>query len=286
MGPPLDGGSIGVEAGPPDGGEGGVAFDVGKVQGLSQWLRADKGVNADSRQVVSNWADQSGNKNDAFESRSDSGAGTGTGLQPTLVPVAINGLPCVHFSSQLSTASGNDLLMNPDSGTLRWGTGDYLIEVVARYDNDPSSSTAGYGALYVNIYGTPIDQTNTVGIGLYANVPPLDSGSAASTGILGYIAGQPTAISAGVGYNNNAAHTFAMQRSGTTLSVRIDGTVVAMQTVVVTDVGAGGRLGGIQNAGAQRLDGDIAEVIAVRGPIAADDLSGIEGYLHARYNLP
>ena len=53
------------------------------------------------------------------------------------------------------------------------------------------------------------------------------------------------------------------------------------------DLGAtGAHLGGIENAAMQRLDGDIAEVIAVRGPIAPGALSSLEGYLVAKYNLP
>jgi hypothetical protein len=47
---------------------------------------------------------------------------------------------------------------------------------------------------------------------------------------------------------------------------------------IVTTIGA-------SYSDVSRLDGDIAEVIAVRGSIAASDLSGLEGYLMSKYGF-
>ena len=286
-GPPSDsGGDVNnqsdssSDAGGGDAGDGG-SFNVGGVSGLALWLKSDTGVTAMSG-VVSEWADQSGNSNNASESRA--------GLQPTVLVSGINGLPTIHFASAacancLGGFQGNDLLIN-DSPTLEWGTTDFLVEVVARYSNDPTSvSHDAFGALYISIYGPP--NTATAGLGLYGNVFKEPNDLATSSAIEAYIWGQPAAISSGAGYNNDLPHVFAIQRVGTTLSVRIDAAAVGSQTIASADTGkTGGRLGGCENAQAQRLEGDISEVIAVKGTIAPSDLTGIEGYLKARYATP
>jgi hypothetical protein len=257
-------------------------FDVQGVTGLALWLRSDTGVTASGAQVVSRWADQSGNGNDATETRD--------GLQPTLVTPGINGLPTIHFASTAAASTGtgfqgNDLLI-ADSPTLEWGTGDFLVEVVARYTNDPSSATHdAFGALYVAIFGPP-DMAQS-GFGLYANVFQEPGDLATSSAIEGYVWGQPVAVSAGTGYNDGTAHVFAVRRASATLSVRIDGKEVGSQTIAPTDLGGtGAHLGGVQNATAQRLEGDISEVVAVSGSIGPLDLAGIEAYLKHRYSTP
>jgi hypothetical protein len=257
----------------------GDGFSVASVTGLVLWLDAAKGVTA-TGSVVSAWADQSGQSNNAAEGRA--------GLQPAVAMAGINNLPVVHFSANPQGTSGNDLIIAA-SASLGWGTGDFLVEVVARYDNAPAAgaaeATAGYGMLYGNIFGQPID--SATGLGLYANAPPLGT-AAATSGFLGFVTGGG-ATSTGTGYNDDMPHAFAMQRSGTTLTVRLDGAVAGTQTIASgTNVGAntGAHLGGIENAGDQRLDGDIAELVAVEGTIASGDLAGIEGYLKAKYDLP
>lgn len=257
-------------------------FDPKSVTGLALWLKGDVGVTANGTQHVSVWADQSGNANNATETRD--------GLQPTLVAAGINGLPSIHFASApcqtcSSGFQGNDLLI-ADSATLEWGTGDFLVEVVARYTNDAKSATHdAFGALYIAIYGPP--NAATSGFGLYGNVFAEPGDLATSTAIESFVWGQPPATSSGSGYNNDAAHVFAIQRVGTALTVRVDGAATGTQNIASTDLGKnGGRLGGCENAQAQRLEGDIAEVIAVQGTLKGSDLAGIEGYLKSRYATP
>jgi hypothetical protein len=257
-------------------------FDPKSVTGLVLWLHADIGVTADNAQHVSAWADQSGNNNNATETRD--------GIEPTLVAAGINAHPTIHFASVASAAStsgfqGNDLSI-ADSATMEWGTSDFLVELVARYTNDPTSLTHdAFGALYIAIYGPP--NASNAGLGLYGNVWSEPGDLATSSAIEAYVWGQPSATSSATGFNNDAAHVFAIQRVGTTLSVRIDGASAGSQTIASTDVGkTGGRLGGCENAQAQRLEGDISEVIAVKGVIAPSDLVGIESYLKNRYATP
>lgn len=259
------------------------SFNVGGVMGLALWLKADVGVTSNAG-IVSAWADQSGNNNNATETR--------VGLQPTLIsPGITTALPSVHFASVPCSTNGcvggqgNDLLIG-DSPTLEWGTTDFLVEVVARYTNDPASvNHDAFGALYISIYGPP--NTATTGLGLYGNVFMEPGDLATSSAMEAYVWNQPAAISSGTGYNNDMPHVFGMQRVGTTLSVRIDGASVGSQAIASVDTGkTGGRLGGCENATAQRLEGDIGEVIAVKGTVAAEDLAGVEGYLKARWGTP
>jgi hypothetical protein len=255
-------------------GDGATAFNVAGVAGLVLWLDAAKGITLSGSSVTA-WADQSPSANNASEGRS--------ALQPAIVSSAIHGLPAVSFGS----SAGSDLIL-ASSASLGWGTGDFLVEVVAEYNNVPQASTEqtnGYGELYTSIFGAPID--SATGVGLYANAPPI-GGNAASTAFLGF-AGGVAVPSAGTGYNDGAAHVFAMQRSGATFSVRLDGASVGSKAIGAgVDIGAsaGAHLGGIENATVQELSGEIAEVIAVKGTIGAADLAGIEGYLVGKYALP
>jgi hypothetical protein len=292
LGPTVDASSdANSEGSANDDGGAVVELDVNTIPGVVLWLRADQGVTTSSG-VVTQWADQSGNHNNAAESRA--------GLQPGLVTDAIHGLPAVRFSAGTVAATttstvgnGNDLLFAA-TPTFGWSTGDFLIEVVAGYDNTPSSdatqeNAVGYGDLFVTILGSPINSA-TSGMGLYGNAPPLGT-APASTAVFGYVAG--AAGGAGVassttGNNDRTPHCFALQRVGTTLSVRVDGTEAGAQTIAATtDLGATGtaHLGGVGNAAGQRLDGDIAEVIAVKGTTTPTDLAELEDYLLQKYGL-
>jgi len=259
-------------------GDGGTPFNVANVSGLSLWLDAAKGLTLTSG-VVSAWADQSPNMNNAAESRA--------ALQPSLDAAGIHGLPAVKFSANPTAASGNDLIINA-SATLGFGAGDFLIALVGQYDNAPGVGAAeqldGYGEFYTSIFGAPID--NATGLGLYGNAPPI-GGNAASTSAFGFVTGTKGVASANTGYNDGKAHLFVLRRAGTTLALRVDANEDTLTITANTDVGSpsGAHLGGIENAAAQRLDGEIAEVIAVKGALAMGDLAGIVGYLKSKYGL-
>jgi hypothetical protein len=89
----------------------------------------------------------------------------------------------------------------------------------------------------------------------------------------------------------------AMQRVGTVMSIRVNGKETDSKTFgsvldVTGDISDSGldADGIITTIGASysdvsRLDGDIAELIAVKGTIKASDLAGIEGYLIGKYAL-
>ena len=91
-----------------------------------------------------------------------------------------------------------------------------------------------------------------------------------------------------VSYHTNVAHIFVGKRAGTTIDARVDGASVgtAMAAQNVDDMGTGTTLGAAGDASIYRMNGDIAEVIAVKGTISANDQAGIEAYLKAKYATP
>ena len=68
------------------------------ISGMMLWLRADTGITFSTAQYVNNWKDQSSNHYNAIQ-------GT-LGVQPSLVSIALNGKPVLHFngSSYLTSA--------------------------------------------------------------------------------------------------------------------------------------------------------------------------------------
>jgi hypothetical protein len=88
--------------------------------GLQLWLKADSGVTADETGVVSDWADASGNGNNAVQFN------TGSGYEPLLVNSPENGMPSVRFDGV------DDYLQIPASLSLQPGTGDWTVLFVAK----------------------------------------------------------------------------------------------------------------------------------------------------------
>ena len=86
--------------------------------GLRLWLAADTSFTTNASGVVTNWADQSTNLNNAAQV-------TGA-LAPLFVPNALNGKPVLHFDGS------DDFLQIANSASLQPGTGDWTVFVVAK----------------------------------------------------------------------------------------------------------------------------------------------------------
>src|SRR5262245_43000562 len=121
-----DASSDGTGDGPGDGRHEDAPSDgggIGGVPGLVLWLNGGDGVTHDpATNRVSRWADQSGNHNDA--------APTADGNAPTYVAQSINHQPGIHFG-----VIGIPNLTIADSSSLKWGTGDFVVEVVVTFKN-------------------------------------------------------------------------------------------------------------------------------------------------------
>ena len=81
---------------------------------------------------------------------------------------------------------------------------------------------------------------------------------------------------------------FAIQRAGVKLDLRVDGVSVASSTsngINIDNVGTVVRIGADGDATASKLNGDIAEMLAVKGALSGSDLANIESTLKAKYGL-
>ena len=235
---------------------------VKSVPGLVLWLDGTKGVTADANGLVSKWADQSGNGNDAVQAT--------MGSQPLLVAQGINNKPSLRFTTNPNGPYPN--LGVADSATLQLGTGDFYIGAVVRWSNAGSlgmivskqlgvSPFAGY-AMYMNFTtashaGGQLDANNNVG---------------SATGSL----------------NDNVARQYAFVRTGGTASIRLNGSSdgTLPSTMVNSDaVGSTLSIGGLSGSGLHPLQGDIAEIVIVKGSITPANETFIEGYFKTKYAL-
>jgi hypothetical protein len=264
-------GPVSVESG---GGDGSNAYP-GAVAGLVLWLDASKGV-TQSANAVSAWADQTSYHNDASQPTAAE--------QPTLTAAAIGGMPALHFAKGAGATTPGDMLTIQDSASLQWGTGDFYVVVVASFDNTlADGEEEGVGALYVKA----TTASNIPGPFLTANI--IGAITTSQTGL-----GFSTSVTPGdwvttsTPYNDSTARSYAMQRVGLTLDLRVDGTSVGTSTSDGNDVSTPGTpvsVGGTTNGQGIRLDGDIAEILAVKGTLATSDRTGIESYLKMKYGL-
>jgi alpha-tubulin suppressor-like RCC1 family protein len=83
-----------------------VAFTLSTANlppiGLKLWLKADAGVTKDGNNLVTRWADQSGNANDAIQSNAP----------PLYVPNGLAGKPVLRFNGSTASMSGTLSLSN------------------------------------------------------------------------------------------------------------------------------------------------------------------------------
>jgi hypothetical protein len=252
------------------GGDGGN-FNVGNVSCLVLWLDAAKGVTQNNT-FVSAWADQSGKNNNATQ-------GSGS-RQPSVANNVINNLPALHFNS--GQTNGNMMLI-ADSASMQWGTGDFAVWTVARFNNNPNGGLAtGIGLFYSK---APFNQVNANGPWLYGNYSGAQQTIA---GLQGGVSLNNT-LNQMTAYNDNMPRAYTFRRAGTTLELRVGGQVVQtmMQngSVDVSDPNVSARIGADGDASIRRLNGDIAEVIGCKGAISNQDLAGVDAYLKSKYNL-
>jgi len=271
-GPPSDGPLPPVDGAGPEGGNvDSGAFSPTNLKGLALWLDAEHKTALDGNGRLQTWGDLSGNANDASQATSTS--------RPGLLSQAINNLPAVHFEG----VSSGPYLSVADSSTMQWGTGDFLVALVARFSNNPTSGlTTGAGDFF---WKSTFNGTNGAGVGFLANIPTANytvaTGLALSINSTNYVFTQTA-------YNDGAGRLYLTRRIGTKLELRVNASSVATQTGTATDVSASGTpalIGAIGNGVYYRLAGDISEMIAVKGPISDPDLTSLEAYLKGKYGL-
>jgi hypothetical protein len=239
-----------------------------RLPGLALWLDgASAIVMAGEGGAVVGWRDQSPYHSDA----------TAIG-SPMLLPHAIGGLPAVRLNG--------DFFVVPDVPSLRFGTNDFAIAMVLAHTT-PTDGAWGYGLLYSK---QQMDGHPYVGAALVANTPinrvaalwaqvELEDGGFVETPGQNYNQGQAVYLT---------MHRYAAGLGLATLDLRVGGVLMCTVTsercaVDVSAVGSQLALGGTLRG--QYVTGDIAEVVAIEGALAQQDIDDLEHYLKAKYGL-
>jgi hypothetical protein len=273
------GGSSGAAGSPSDAGPGGsdaadtgVPFTPAQLPNLALWLVGDKGVSVASNKVTT-WADQSGQNNHATQTVGD--------RQPTQVVNALNGHTVVRFDGLRNS------LHVGEAPSLQWGTGDFTIEMVVSYTNQLSGTTdSPYGLLLSKQSQTGPEYT---GVGFWANypIPAIDSVLALQL----QATNSQHVKSTMNGLNNGAPRILGGRRfGGTNVQVRINGALAGegvLNTINIDTSGTFLFIGGQEKPTGviQALKGDIAEIVAVGGPLTTLQLTQLETYLKTKYGL-
>lgn len=274
-----------------DGGGGdGSTFNPSSVSGLVLWLEGDLSSSITlstpdaGPQKVTLWADQTSHKNDAKGLASS----VSQGRNPSVKAAAINGLSAIHFD-QGTGNSGNMLTITDNVDTsLQWGTGDFYVAVVGDFDNDPSKGqNLGVGNFFSK---APFSgqSASVSGVVLFGNVPSANTNPTAGM-LFAAGTGAGNFVTTATAYNTGTAHLFAIRRQGTAIDLFVDGASVANATSGNVDVSGATvpiRLGADGDANLVRLDGDIGEILAVKGALSSSDQSGIESYLKSKWATP
>jgi hypothetical protein len=243
------------------------AFSPSMLTGLVLWLDASKGITVAAGAKLDQWTDQSGQGNSARQTTAAS--------MPTYNTNVVHALPAVTFDGTVT------FLSVADATSMEWGVADYAMVVVGRSANANTDTNCMF-------YQKTLAASPYNGLNLFVN-PAFGT-------LTGQVAAQDDAthniVSTAGGYNDNKFRLYAARRVGTTLQVRVNGTVVGQVSESPTvNIDAPGRAGQIgqngytPNSGFQALKGDIAEIVAIKGPITDADLGKLEGYLMTKYGL-
>lgn len=268
-----DSGMMNTDSGSDSGG----GFNPGSVSCVVLWLDAGKGV-TQNMNAVSKWADQSGKGNDATQNINN--------RMPSLVMNGINNLPTLHFAQGMGQQGNGNMLVINDSMTMQWGTGDFALWIVGRYNNLPNNNFSTASGLFFG--KTMQGMFGGVGLQLVGNYFQGGQGVQAGLGATVDNTQANTITQAGM-YNDNMPRAFGYRRAGATLELRLNGMAIATkQEQGMPDVSAPNqiaRIGADGDATFRRLNGDISEVIGCKGSISMQDLAAIDGYLKTKYNL-
>jgi hypothetical protein len=169
-----------------------------------------------------------------------------------------------------------------DRPSLQFGTGDFLVALVARHTTRADSEWR-YGILFSKqntndspYFGASIIGNNGLGVGC----------------LLAQVSGYDWISTPGTDYNKGIPFVALLVRSTlqetSSLALRVNGSETIKHNgagfgVDVSEIGHPITIGG--TARAQSIAGDVAEVIVVRDTSSDDDINHIEAYLLAKYQL-
>lgn len=187
----------------------------------------------------------------------------------------VNGMPVLHFDGLTSQAT----LSIADSASLRWGIGDFSLQVVASYANT-TLATPRYGMLY----GKFALAAPYTGLILFASYPS----SAIYTGLAAQLdSTTQTLLSDAANLNDGKARLYGVRRVAGRVTMQVNDSDSGEATwAEPDDVSAPGRPVYIgSQPGNQYLIGDIAEIVAVAGTLSASEHAALTSYLMKKYRL-
>ena len=237
---------------------------------LVLWLSADKNYAADGGGTAV-WKDQSSYGNDAIQAT------------PTYQPVfldggsGVNGNPALHFA-------GSQYLQIADVDSLQWAASDFTLFVVERHSNDSNA--------YAIVYAKWTNVANEFpGIFLWASYPTTN-GNLPTTGYVTRLDTDNEVYSTDAGYNDGVARVVGLRmQGGSDLQLYVNGHLAGEKAdASIADAGAfnapaipayiGGRPDFIQ-----MLQGDVSEVVAVKGTMSDQEIANLQAYLQHKYGL-
>lgn len=218
------------------------------LQNLKLHLVSDKGV-VTTGSAVTNWNDQSGNGNDAFQN---------TGInQPTYVQNSINGLPAIRFNGSTSK------LTLPTSMSLGIQNNPYEMFIVGK------SSSSNIQFL---IAGGSLEQ--------YEYHLNGASGARFIPTTSAYLDMGMTGV-----YTDGNPHVFSARASSSGGAVRVDGIDEGTSGNNIRSSNTANLLLGVRSDGGYYFNGDIAEVLIYNSILSTTDRNTVEQYLADRYGI-
>ncbi|MBU6411603.1 MAG: hypothetical protein KGR98_14560, partial [Verrucomicrobia bacterium] len=225
---------------------------------LKTWFKADAMAGVSNGAAISDWADWSGNGDDATQ--------TNAARQPAYVTNAMNGLPAIRFNA----ADSNSLAF------ARPVQDDFTIFCVFRSTQGFGSGNLFYqGAGLVN--GEVAGVTTDFGICLFSN------------GQICAGTGDPdVAVNSAPGFNDGQPHLVTFKRTESTgeADLYVDGAFMGSVFGGTGSLQAPARLVlGAQQTDINFLSGDIAEVKIYNTALSDAERSAEEGALECKYGI-
>jgi hypothetical protein len=243
------------------------------TSGLQLWLKADAGVSTNSSGTVTNWADQSGNGNDAAQDDSTNA--------PLLVTNEVNGKPVLRFE-------GSPIYMTVQpSASINTLAGDVTTFAVIRIDDysvrqalwnetDPGTDIPGPNDWWIDPTGSPIvyrgDSLGMVGhtdlstwVGQPLTFVPTTAPSAFF--ILGWVAP-----------NSDQALIFLFND-------QTNAAIYYSYTSVPAEVGNPLMIGTCGDHVSEQLKGDMAELLIYDRALSSTEVATVEDYLARKYGI-
>lgn len=223
----------------------GGAFSPTDIANLALWVRSDLGVTKDGSDLVSNWADQSGNGRDLTEATN----------KPLWVNSLINGSPAIRFDGT------NDKLITPDFSLSQ----PYHFFMVLRVLSAPANE---------RIFQTDNDANTTASAALILN----SSGPALSQASIAVSSGNNISI------DTTNFHYVGSLFNNTNSSLQMDGgTPVDSTTINPTNFD--GVTLGAHGGASLFVNIEVAEFMVYSATISGTDLTDLNSYFSTRYAI-